>query len=113
MYNKIKIFLRKFTEAFTACGMVMVQGNLSVFELRHFILAGKVGFLTGLAFIVTSFFKTKNKLLPIYLTGVFVTIADFLVHTSMIINDFVEPLITGSCAMIIAYLYEKFNNKKK
>ena len=106
--EKLKIIIQKFTESFTACGIVMTQGNLSAFELKHFILAGKVGLLTGLAFFIVSFFKTHHKLLPIYLTGVFVTIADFISHPSMIVNDFVEPILTGSCAMLIAYLYAKF-----
>ena len=39
--SRIKLFTRKVTEAFTACGLVMVQGDLSVFTLNHFIIADR------------------------------------------------------------------------
>ena len=106
--SRIKLFTRKVTEAFTACGLVMVQGDLSVFTLNHFIIAGRTGVLTGLAFMVWSFLKSDNRLMPVYLTGVFVAIADFVSHPSAIGHDLVEPLITGTCAMLIAYLYDRF-----
>ena len=106
--NRIELFTRKVTEAFTACGLVMVQGDLSVFTFNHFIIAGRTGVLTGLAFMVWSFLKSHNQLMPVYLTGVFVAIADWITHPSGIVNDLVEPLVTGSCAMLIAYIYERF-----
>ena len=106
--KKIKLFLQKFIESFTACGLVMVQGDLSVFELKHFYMAGEVGLLTGLAFVVVAYMnKLENDLLPIYLTGVFVAIADYLTHPSMIGGQLVEPIITGTAAMLIAFTYRK------
>lgn len=106
--SRIKLFTRKVTEAFTACGLVMVQGDLTALSLKHVIIAGRVGVLTGLAFMACSFFRSDNRLMPIYLTGVFVTIADWITHPSAIGHDLVEPLITGACAMLIAYLYDRF-----
>lgn len=110
MIQRLQVFAEKFAEAFTACGLCMVQGDLSVFTLEHAYIAGKVGALTGIAFILAMSIPFNHKLLPIYLTGILVAIADFIVHPSAMGHALVEPIVTGAVAMIIALIYERGKN---
>ncbi len=104
MLEKIKQSFEKFVEAFTACGLAMVQGDVTILSLQHFITAGKVGVLTSIAYFVTLKLNIKFKYASIWLTGVLVTLADYLIHAP---GFPMESLATGAGAMSIAYIYER------
>jgi hypothetical protein len=110
MLEKIKLWFEKFTQAFTACILAMVQGDISVISLKHIITASEVGALTGLAFVVSTFIKIESKYLPIYLTGLFSAVFDYVVHMPMFKG---EALVTGACAMTLAFIYEKIIKKQR
>ena len=102
--NDVKQSIEKLLEAFTACALCMVQGDLTVLTVDHFITAGKVGLLTGIAYYITLALKIKFKHASLWLTGVLVTLADYLIHAP---GFPLESLATGAGAMIIALIYER------
>ena len=55
MKEKLDLFLRKFSEAWTACALCMVQGNLAVFTINHALIAAKTGLIAGLLVVLTSY----------------------------------------------------------
>lgn len=103
MLTKVKNSFQKLVESFTACGFMMVQGDLSVFTFKHFVTAAEVGILTAVAYFITLSLHFKIRYAPIWLAGVFTALADWVVHPPMI--PF-ESLLTGVCAMIIASIFE-------
>lgn len=109
--DKIKLGFEKFSEAWTACFLCMVQGDLSVVTLQHAFVASKVGIITAFAFLVASIISFKSKWIAIWLTGLFTTIADLLVHPSQFGGEFGESLVTGIIAMGIAFAYEHMKGK--
>ena len=107
--NKLKLFGQKFFEAWSACSLVMVQGDLSALSLKHFLIAAKVGSLTGIAFVLVSLIGVKNKYAPIWLTGVLTSIADILVHPTNFGPHYAEAVTTGFVAAIFALILTKLN----
>ena len=96
---------RKFSEAWIACAVCMVQGDLSVFSLGHAITASKTGACTALAIVVANQLGcVKTPWMAIWLTGVFTAIADALLHAD---HFTAEHIITGLGAGILAYIFSK------
>ena len=109
MMTKLRLLIDKYLEGLTACGLAMVQGDVTALSLYHFIVASKVGLLTGIAYVIVSFFsKLENKLFPIFLTGILVTVADWMTHPS---HFAYEAIITGAMAMAIATVWEKLTHR--
>jgi len=105
---------RKFTEAWVACMVAMTQGDLTVVSLKHAIVASKTGVITGLAMMATyAMCQKENKWLNIWLTGLFVTLADIVSHPSHYGSHYTEALITGLGAACLAYLVEEYLNRRK
>ena len=101
---RLKLLLEKFIESWTACMIMMAQGNLAVLTINHAITASKTGIITGLAMVAASFLPWKNKWLGICLTGIFTALADSIGHMEMFPY---ESIATGICAMVIAIAFEK------
>lgn len=108
MKDKLKLFGQKFFEAWSACSLVMVQGDLTALSLKHFLIAAKTGSLTGIAFVLISLVGVKNKYAPIWLTGILTSIADILVHPTHFGPHWAEALTTGIVAAVFAYLFTRF-----
>lgn len=112
--KRTKLFLEKFSEAFTACGLCMVGGDVTVLTLNHAIVASKTGFLAGLAIVLVSMFewnKKQQEIVFLWATGVLTAIADIIVHPSHYGGEFTEALITGASAMAIAFVFIKIKGK--
>ena len=107
MNEKIQLLIRKFTEAWTACMVCMVQGDLSVLTLSHAFIASKTGLLTGIAIVVASFLPWTNKWIGIFLTGLFTMIADIIVHPTHFGLEWTEAVVTGFGAMLLALLFNR------
>jgi len=101
--EKVKVWTEKFIEAFTACCLAMVQGDLTVLSLKHAMMAGQVGALTGFAFVIALSLRFESKFLAIALTGLFTGVADYLIHPPMFQY---EAVVTGICAAFIALIFE-------
>jgi len=102
--TKLTILVERFAQAWSACMLAMVQGDVTVLTFNHAIVASKTGLLTGLAMVVASLYKDGNKWLGIYLTGLFTMIADFFVHAE---HFPLEAVVTGLGAMALATIYDK------
>lgn len=96
---------RKFSEAWIACAVCMVQGDLSVFSWGHAGVAAETGFCTALAMVVANQLGyIKTPWMAIWLTGVFTTLVDILVHQP---HFPYEAIVTGIGAGILAYIFSK------
>lgn len=105
MKEKLDLFNRKFGEAWTACALCMVQGDLSVFTLKHAYIASKTGLIAGLLIILTSYVqKLDNKWMLAWMTGVMTTIADFIIHPTHFGDRWVEAVCTGIGALILSII---------
>ena len=111
MSKRLKLAVEKFGEAWTACMLCMVQGDLSVLTLSHVFTASKTGILTGIAIVVASFLPWTNKWIGIFLTGLFTMIADIIVHPAHFGPEWAEAACTGFGAMLLAILFEKLFKK--
>lgn len=101
--KKFKMFTSRFTAAFTSCMTVMVQGDLPSLTLKHAMVAGRTGLLTGTIAVAMSFGKFDFKYkLPI-LMFVSTLIADYISHPSHFINDYAEAITTAIGAAMISY----------
>ena len=109
MISKLKQSCEKLVESFTACGLMMVQGDLSIFTLKHFLTAAEVGALTAMAYFVSLSLNFKFPYAPLFLTGVFTAIADWIIHDPMFPY---ESLATGVCAVVIAGVYDKLRGRE-
>ena len=110
--EKINILIEKFTEAWTACMICMVQGDLSVLTLSHAYTASHTGIIAGIALVAASFLPYKNAWIGIFLTGVFTSIADIMVHPTHFGTEFTESIVTGIGAMGLAILFHKLLRKQ-
>lgn len=110
MLQKLQLAGRKFSEAWTSCLLCMVQGDLSVLSIKHAIVAGKTGLLTGLAVFVLSYSKRfpYNEYTLAWLTGVLTMLADMIVHPPQYIA---ESVITGIGAGVLALVLGRFFTK--
>jgi len=114
MINKaFKLFNQKFSEAWTACIVAMTQGDLTVVSLKHAMIASKTGLLTGLAVVATYVMcKQDHKWLNIWLTGLFVALADFITHPTHYGSQWTEAAVTGLGAAMLAFMVESFWKKR-
>lgn len=103
--KRLDLFLRKFSEAWTACALCMVQGNLAVFTINHALTAAKTGLIAGLLVVLTSYFqRLDNKWLLAWMTGTMTTIADFVIHPTHFGDRWLEAVCTGIGAGILSII---------
>tara|TARA_B110000211_G_C13603391_1_gene345712 strand:- start:44 stop:394 length:351 start_codon:yes stop_codon:yes gene_type:complete len=109
MIKRVKLLVEKFAEAWTACMICMVQGDVTVLTLSHAFTASKTGILTGVAMVVasSSFLPWDNKWVGIFLTGIFTMIADIIVHPTHFGPEWLEAVCTGFGAMMLALIYSR------
>jgi len=106
--DKMKLLAEKFTEAWTACMLCMVQGDLTVLTLNHAYTASKTGLIAGIAIVLASYWKKVNTEYGlIWLTGVLTTFADLLSHPSHFGTWWTEALCTGIGAAFLAWILTK------
>ena len=111
--DSVRIFSEKFGQAWTACLVCMVQGDLSVLSLHHAITASKTGGLTGIAMVVAALLPWDSKWIGVFLTGVFAMLADMVTHPSHFGGHWTEALLTGFGAMVLCIIYERLRDGKE
>lgn len=105
-FDYFKVSVLRLLEAFSACSLVMVQGNPFNLMLKHVIIASQVGVSSAMFFIVTLMIvRLKNKYIRFLVSGLIVAVVDFLTHPSMIVNEFLEAIITGTVAVLIGFIF--------
>ena len=109
----MRVILDKFLQAWSACMLCMVQGDLTVLTLSHALTASKTGLLTGLAFWITSFLdgNSGSTWKAAWLTGVLTMAADIVVHPTHFGDQWVEAFCTGLGAAGICFVWERLRGK--
>jgi len=108
MIKKLKLLAEKFSEAWTACMLCMVQGDLTVISLNHAITASKTGLIAGIAVVIASYYqRINNKYGLIWATGILTAIADLSVHSSHFGPDWAEAVVTGIGAGLLAWVLSR------
>ena len=110
--EKLKLWATKFGEAWTACLLCMVNGDLTVISIDHVIKASKTGTIAGIAFVITSSFAMiNNQWANAWRTGVLTMLADFIIHPTHYGPQWGESALTGLGAAILCYLLERKHKK--
>lgn len=92
-------------EATAACLITMVQGNLLILGVSHWIIATQTGIIAGvLASVVLLLAKTHNRLIISVILGVLTAFVDYFVHEGMFGPEAVEAIVTGFGAAVLSYL---------
>jgi len=108
MHKKLKLLIEKFTEAWTACMLCMVQGDLTVISINHAITASKTGIIAGIAVVIASYWhRIDNKYGLIWATGILTSIADITIHPTHFGPEWLEAICTGLGAAGIAWMMSK------
>jgi len=111
--KRLKLWWQKFGEAWTACSLAMVQGDLTVFTVSHALTAAKTGVGAATAILLASLFGSKwmQGYRLVWLTGLLTAIVDILVHPTHFGPHWMEAVCTGIGAMILAFIFEKLFRK--
>lgn len=107
----LRVFLEKFSQAWSACLLCMVQGDLTVLTMAHAFTASKTGFLTGVAYILTSAGNqsVKGRWYPVWVTGVLTMLADLIVHPTHFGPHWMEAFCTGLGSAGLCFIWERSN----
>ena len=107
----VTVISEKFTQAWSACMLCMVQGDLSVMTFNHALTASKTGLLTGLAYWITCLGdgQPKGMWYPAWLTGVLTMVSDITIHPTHFGEQWVEAACTGLTAAVLCFMWERKN----
>jgi hypothetical protein len=104
MKSKVAPYAENFCESGIACLLTMVQGNVLVLGLSHWIAASRTGLLAG-AIVGTTVLVAKPKrpwIVALVLGGV-TTLVDMAVHpASLGLSSLGEAAITGAGALVLS-----------
>lgn len=104
----LKTLSGRFSEAFAACALTMVKGDLTAISKDHLIVAAKTGALTGIAALICYLFLKEeykdNKYVIAGLTGFLTALADLMIHPSHFTGESTEAIVTGIGAGFLCFL---------
>ncbi len=105
MKKKLAPFIENIAESGAACLVTMVQGNLLLLGLSHWITASQTGLVAGTAAATAiTLTKADNRLILAGILGVSTAIADFFVHPGTIGDGAAtEAIVTGLGAAVLSY----------
>ena len=102
--QKIKPYVENISEATAACLFTMVQGNIFLLGLSHWLVASQTGIAAGvLATLVLWFANTTKPWVISLVLGLFTAIVDFFVHPGMFGGVVTEAVVTGIAAGLLSY----------
>jgi predicted membrane-bound dolichyl-phosphate-mannose-protein mannosyltransferase len=108
-FDFYKVAILRFIEGFSACSLVMVQGDVFIYNMKHVIIASQVGISSAMFFTLLLFIiRLKNKYIRFLISGIIIALVDFLTHPSMIVNEFMEAIITGAASVLIGFIFSLF-----
>ena len=103
--QKIRPYVENISEATAACLFTMVQGNILLLGLSHWLLASQTGIVAGvLATIALWLAKTTKPWVVSLVLGSFTAVVDFFVHPGMFGGVVTEAIVTGIAAGLLSYL---------
>jgi len=103
----------KMSASWISCMTMMTQGDFSLVNISHMIVALKTSFAAVLAYATSLLFlKSSNDVLQSILIAGFVMLIDFHVHPSHFGNHFTEAIATGIMAGIVSLIFSGFRSLK-
>ncbi|MEM8815982.1 MAG: hypothetical protein AAGE85_09145 [Pseudomonadota bacterium] len=104
--KKLAPYAENIAESGAACLITMVQGNLLLLGLSHWITASQTGLVAGTAAATAlALAKTDNRLIMAGILGATTAVVDYFVHPGMIGESAItEALITGLGAAVLSYV---------
>jgi hypothetical protein len=103
--QKLAPFAENIAESGAACLVTMVQGNLLLLGLSHWITASQTGLLAGgAAAAAITLTNIQNRLIMSILLGVITGFVDYFVHEGMFGEGATEAIVTGAGAAVLSYL---------
>lgn len=105
MKEKLSPFIENIAESGAACLFTMVQGNLLLLGLSHWLTASQTGLIAGTAAATAiTLTKTESRLILAGTLGLSTAVVDYIVHPGMIGEAAAtEAIITGLGAAILSY----------
>lgn len=105
MKKKITPFIENIAESGAACLITMVQGNILLLGVSHWIIASQTGLIAGTASAAAIMLaKTENRLVIAGVLGVTTGVVDYFVHPGMIgTAPVTEAIVTGLGGAILSY----------
>ena len=103
--KKLVPYAENIAESGAACLLTMVQGNLLLIGVSHWITASTTGLIAGTAAATAlALAKTDNRLIIAGILGAITAVVDYFVHPGMIGESaFTEAAITGLGAAFLSY----------
>ena len=103
--KKLVPYAENIAESGTACLLTMVQGNVLLLGVSHWITASTTGLIAGTtAATALALIRTNNRLVIAGILGVITAVVDYFVHPGMIGESaFTEAAITGLGAAFLSY----------
>lgn len=112
LIKRLKKTAETFAQAWIACLLTMVQGDLTVLSLYHAKVAAETGTLTAIAYFACSFFaKMDNKWANATAVGLFTAVCDILVHPTHFGAAWTESVVTGIGAGALAIILHNLTKK--
>lgn len=103
--RKVAPVLENIGESTAACLITMVQGNLLILGLSHWLIASQTGIAAGLlASAVLLLAKTQNRVAISLILGVITAFVDYFVHEGMFGPQAAEAIVTGIGAAVLSYI---------
>lgn len=102
--QKIRPYVENISEATAACLFTMVQGNILLLGLSHWLVASQTGIVAGiLATLALWLSKTTKPWVISLVLGSFTAVVDFFVHPGMFGGVVAEAIVTGVAAGLLSY----------
>ena len=108
MKTKTSLFTENIAESACSCLIMMVQGNMLLLTLGHWLIAMETGIFAGT--IATALILKGRVTRPWVISvilGIVTAVIDFLVHPGRYVSILLEAALTGLGAAILSLLAAK------
>ena len=107
-------FAENFAEATTACLITMVQGNVLILGVGHWLIASRTGFFAGsIAAVVYAVARGVDRWAMAGILTVATSIVDYLVHPGAFGPVFLEAVVTGLAAGALSLLVGAIRRRRR
>ena len=105
MKKRLTPYLENVAESGAACLITMVQGNVFLLAMTHWVTAAQTGLLAGTAATTAiALTKAEGRLMIAGILGLTTAVVDYFVHPGMIgEHHIIEPIVTGIGAAVLSY----------
>ena len=106
-------WFEKFSQAWTACMLMMVQGDVTALSFYHAKVAAKTGGLAGIGFVIAAQFgAANNRWLSAWIIGIITMFADIIIHPTHFGPAWMEAVCTGLGAALLCAVFDTVWRKK-